>query len=77
MPDPSLLRCGTGPGRDTGTNLPVVELPVDVDLPLSDEARQVGDGVGDVWGKAGRCEPQKHVWLLGRARDVAVPHAGG
>lgn len=57
--DPSLLHHGTELGRGTGTNLPVVELPVDVDLPLGDEARQVRDGVGDVWGKAGWCEPRK------------------
>ena len=52
VPDPSPFRRGTELGRGRGTNLPVVELPVDVDLPLSDEARQVGDGVGDVWGKS-------------------------
>lgn len=57
--DPPLLRHGTELGRGMRTNLPVVELPVDVDLPLGDEARQIGDGVGDIWGKAGWCEPRK------------------
>lgn len=52
VPDPPPIQRGTELGRGTGTNLPVVELPVDVDLPLGDETRQVGDGVGDVWGKS-------------------------
>lgn len=67
FPDPlgpylSPHHCDTGLGRDTGTDLPVVELPVHVDLPLGDETRQVGDGVGDVWGTSGCCEPQKCAW---------------
>lgn len=61
----------------SGTNLPVVELPVHVDLPLGDEARQVGDGMGDVWGTMKGDEPQNWGWLHGQAWDMAMPHAGG